>query len=457
MRRNILGSTVFQQVLLASARFTIAALILLWAITGVGLWQILSAQDTRIDEGRAWLEGLYYTDGNDAIIDALSNDDGAIWSQDDMFYFLEEAELMVAFRDPDYELLGGYEGLHGEDTLGPAVFDHPEIEEPVRGLFVQLRGGESIVVAEFVPQGFGDFQSFAWFGSFALVLIVLPLSVLTGYFLSRRVYDRIEGLSNTAASVASGQMASRVALSDRDDEFDRLGAGINAMLDEVAGLNENIEAVSVGVAHDLRTPLSNLGGRLELIGRDIEDPDAVAAHLDKAESHLSQVLRIFDAILRLGEVEAGKRRAAFGPVDLSGLVRDLGEAYGPVFEEADKSLTMALDTPIEVEGDRELLEQMLSNLLENALEHSRDAASVRLMLARTGQGITLTVADDGPGISPADRERVFERFFRADSSRLSPGNGLGLALVRAIADLHDADLALAEDTPGAEFVVRFPA
>ncbi|MEL6960848.1 MAG: HAMP domain-containing sensor histidine kinase [Pseudomonadota bacterium] len=243
----------------------------------------------------------------------------------------------------------------------------------------------------------------------------------------------------------------------RHDEFDRLAGNINDMLDEVETLNSNIEAVSVGVAHDLRTPLSNIGGRLELIRRDRDDPHAVEAHLDAAEAAQDQLMRVFDALLRLGEVKAGKRKAAFGHVDLSGLVRNMTDAFEPVFADADKSFTSDVTNGITLQGDAELLEQMMANLLENALEHSRDAAKVEVSLTQTELGPLLTVGDDGPGISPADRDHIFERFFRADRSRTTPGNGLGLSLVQAIADLHSAEIRLDPDASGAIFFIQFQA
>ncbi|MEJ8561625.1 HAMP domain-containing sensor histidine kinase [Yoonia sp. GPGPB17] len=254
--------------------------------------------------------------------------------------------------------------------------------------------------------------------------------------------------------MARGEMARRAPVTGRFDEFDRLSLGINQMLDRVDTLNSNIEAVSGGVAHDLKTPLANVAGRLELIRRDMQDSAAVAEHVEAAENYLSQVLRIFNAILRLGEVEAGGRRAAFVDVDLSQLVRDLGEAYTPVFEDADKALTVDIAPKVHLRGDPELLQQLLANLLENALEHSRDAAKVHLRLRRDDD-ISLHVQDDGPGIALPDQGRVFDRFFRADRSRTSPGNGLGLSLVKAIADLHDAQATVESDAKGAHFRIMF--
>ena len=224
------------------------------------------------------------------------------------------------------------------------------------------------------------------------------------------------------------------------------------MLGALAQLNANIEAVSVGVAHDLKTPLANIGGRLELMERDASDPEALQGHIEAAQAYLAELLRIFEALLRIGEVESGRRKAAFAPLNLSEIVGNIGEAYAPVFEDAQKTLELNVSSGVRLDGDRELIDQMLSNLLENALEHSRDAAQVELTL----DAKVLTIGDDGPGIPPAHHARIFERFYRADSSRTNPGSGLGLALVKSIADLHAMNIALDTNAKGAVFRITLP-
>ncbi len=416
---------------------------------------IETAQSDRIDNSLTYGEDLFYGDSEEALIDAIAGDDGPIWSDEDIYWVLEEEQQMFVYRDADGETLAGYPELWAEEELRRFPISHPEIDGDVRARTVYLRGGGSITVGEFVPAAHYELTGFAVFGTYALILIVLPLALITGYFLSRSVFTRIEGVSQTAAAVARGEMTRRASVTGKLDEFDRLSMGINQMLDKVDTLNSNIEAVSVGVAHDLKTPLANIGGRLELIQRDLRNSNAVAEHVAAAETYLAQVLRIFDAILRLGEVEAGGRRAAFEEINLSQLATDMGEAFAPVFEDADKSLEVSIAPDCRLRGDPELLQQMVANLLENALEHSRDAATVHLRLLHS-DGLVLEVEDDGPGIALPDQKKVFDRFYRADSSRSSPGNGLGLSLVKAIADLHDATITLQAGSPGAHFRVVFP-
>lgn len=453
-RHSILGSTVFQRVLVASALFVAISLTAVWAFTLVMLTSLKTAQTERIEDTVGYAVDLYAEGGADAVIEMVAIDEGRLWPDDEIYWVLEEEQQILTFRDAAFEAVAGYPDLWADEDIARFPVVHPQLEGDVRGRAVYFEAGDSLTVAEFVPQAHHDLYGFALFATYALILIVLPLALITGFFLSRSVFNRIEGVSQTAAAVALGEMTRRAPVSARLDEFDRLSLGINQMLDRVDTLNSNIEAVSVGVAHDLKTPLANLGGRLELIRRDMAHPDAVEDHLTTAEGYLDQVLRIFDAILRLGEVEAGGRRSAFEAVDLTQMVTDMAEAYAPVFEDANKTFEFTIGAGAHIHGDAGLLQQMISNLLENALEHSRDAAHVALRLVTDGPPV-LQIEDDGPGIAGPDQHRIFDRFYRADSSRTKPGNGLGLSLVKAIADLHGAQVSLDPLAKGAAFSITF--
>ncbi|MEM6896731.1 MAG: ATP-binding protein [Pseudomonadota bacterium] len=453
-RRSVLRSTVFAQVMRAFALFVITALAVLWGFTGLLREQISSQEWLEIDGETRFFAEIIEEDGLDDLIEITTEDLPLIWEDDFLYERLEEERFIYALRT-DEVLLAGYEGLWPADTRELIFMDHPEIDVPVRAATVEA-DDILITIARFEPEDRYGLLWLAQMGSIALFLIGLPLSVCIGYFLSRNVFRRIETVSATAAAVADGDIARRAPETGDGDEFDRLARGINHMLDQLEQLNANIEAVSVGVAHDLKTPLANIGGRLELMARDLADKTALKAHIEASETYLAELLRIFDALLRLGEVESGRRKAAFAVLDLSDLVSQMGAAYAPVFEDAQKGLDLRVAPGLTVQGDRELLEQMLANLLENALEHSRDAAHASLVLAATAEGPELIIGDDGPGIPPAHRARVFERFYRADSSRTNPGSGLGLSLVKAIADLHGARIAMDENASGAVFILSFP-
>ena len=203
------------------------------------------------------------------------------------------------------------------------------------------------------------------------------------------------------------------------------------MLDRIAGLMDSLRQVSGDIAHDLRTPLNRLRQRLELAARRAHDP-AHRAEIEGALRDVDAILATFAAMLRITEVEAGARRAAFRRLDLQQLARAVVEDFGPAAEDGGHALMLESAGAVWVEGDGDLLTQMTVNLVENALRHTPRGCTVRLSALRTPDGAVLSVADDGPGVPAADRERLFDRFYRLERSRSTPGSGLGLALVQAV-------------------------
>lgn len=291
----------------------------------------------------------------------------------------------------------------------------------------------------------------AWLAAFAL-----PLALFCGWLISAMVLRRIAQVTQTAAAIAQdGKLDRRIPLQGTGDEFDGLAAQLNTMLAGIEELTQNIRHVSTGIAHDLRTPLTRLRNRLVALeeggNRDADEQRQIEQML----AELDGLLGVFDALLRIARIDSFTGRTRFAPVDLSALLENVAETYGPVAAEAEKSLATAIEGGVEVEGDPELLTQMVVNLLENAIQHTPPGTRLRLGLARRPAGVVIEIGDDGPGIAAADRERVFERFYRADASRGTGGHGLGLALVRAIARLHTIEVALRDNAPGLVVALRF--
>jgi len=224
------------------------------------------------------------------------------------------------------------------------------------------------------------------------------------------------------------------------------------MLDRISALMESLRQVSNDVAHDLRTPLTRLRQKLEARLAGAPDPA-----IESALSDLDAILETFAALLRIAQIEGGARRAAFRPTDLAGLGRTVVEAFAPSAEDATQTLSLQATGPSVVDGDPELLTQMLVNLVENALRHAGDGASICVTVRENGPDVTLVVADDGPGVPDHEREKLFDRFYRLERSRSTPGSGLGLALVAAVAKLHGAEVRLIDAAPGLEARVTFPA
>jgi signal transduction histidine kinase len=244
-----------------------------------------------------------------------------------------------------------------------------------------------------------------------------------------------------------GDLAQRVPERGTDDDLDRLASTLNRMLDRVAELMDGLRQVSSAVAHELRTPLARLRQRLEAARSARSSPEHEAA-IDDALLELDAVLDTFGALLRIAQIEAGTCRTGFTDVDLGAIAESVVEAFGPAAEDAGKTLVAAIAPGAHVRGDRELLSQLLANLVENGIRHTPGGVRIEVGVAPTGTGARAVVADDGPGVPAQERERVLRRFQRLERSRDVPGTGLGLSLVAAIADLHGARIVLEDNAPG---------
>jgi signal transduction histidine kinase len=284
---------------------------------------------------------------------------------------------------------------------------------------------------------------------------VVILGVLGGFALSGDVHRRLAAISGTAEAIIDGDLARRVPVRGSDDDLDRLALTFNRMLDRIAALMESVKQVSNDIAHDLRTPLTRLRQKLEA-GLAAPGERALALALEGALGDLDSILETFAALLRIAQIESGARRAAFRTCDLAVLAQTVTEAFAPSAEDQQQSLTLVVEARAVVDGDAELLTQMLVNLVENALRHAGPQARITVKVARQGRAAALSVTDDGPGVPETESERLFDRFYRLERSRSTPGSGLGLALVAAVAKLHGAEVSLIPGKPGLEARVTFP-
>lgn len=274
------------------------------------------------------------------------------------------------------------------------------------------------------------------------------IALAGGWQLRRMLERRMRPVHGTAEAIGAGDLTRRVPLSEHGDEFDRLGATMNAMLDRIATLMEGVRGVSDAIAHDLRTPIARARAKLEDALATAPDEAALRSAIEQGIHDLDGVTRVFQAVLRIAEVEAGARRAAFAPTDMAPVLADIADLYSAAAEEHGQVLETSLPEALPLTGDRDLLAQAVTNLLDNAIKYTPQGGTVRVF-ARAGADWTeIGVSDDGPGLSEADRRRATERFFRADAARTTPGSGLGLSLVRAVAQLHGGELRLRDTEPG---------
>jgi signal transduction histidine kinase len=257
----------------------------------------------------------------------------------------------------------------------------------------------------------------------------------------------------------AGKLNRRLPTRGTNDDLDRLTGIVNTMLDEIERLVDEVRGVCAGIAHDLRTPMTHLRAGLERAQRRSNTADAYAQAIDAAIDQSDVVLGRFTALLRIAEIESGGRRASFGPVALDAVLRDVAELYEPLAEHRGLSLTLDTPTPVEVTGDFDLLFGAIENLLDNALKFTPRGGWVVAGAGFDGTCPVLHVADNGPGIDPAERKAVLRPFYRSGCAATceTPGHGLGLSLVAAIARVHDASIDIRDNRPGCKIVLRFAA
>lgn len=280
-------------------------------------------------------------------------------------------------------------------------------------------------------------------------------ALLLGYIAARRLERRLSLVSGAAQDVMDGNLSRRLPLGGQGDEFDRLATAVNAMLARIEALVDGLQLTTTSIAHDLRSPLFRLRQQLEAAAARPRDPAADAVTLDASLAELDGVLATFSALLRIARAEAGLKGSGFTDVDLSTMARDLADTYMAVAEEAGQVLQADIAPDVHVQGDGALLRQAIANLIENALTHGGPGVVARLRLQH-GDEPALVVSDNGPGVPAEEHARVLERFYRLDRSRNTPGTGLGLALVAAVAKLHGASLRLDDAAPGLRVMLAFP-
>lgn len=280
---------------------------------------------------------------------------------------------------------------------------------------------------------------------------------LIGILLARRAQRRIAAVHETVGRIVEGQLRERLPMRGTRDELDKLAGAVNGMLDEIERLVEEIRGVGDNIAHDLRTPLTRVRTRLERGREEARTREEFQAVIDRATIGVDKALAVVTAVLRIGEIEHGRRRAAFAAVDLADVLRDAAELYDPWAEEKGVWLRLDLAPARPVLGDRDLLLEAVGNLVDNAVKFAPTATEVLLSLAQGPAGPCLRVVDRGPGIPSAERERVLQRFYRAEKSRTVEGSGLGLSLVMAVATLHGFRLRITEANPGCVVEFACPA
>jgi signal transduction histidine kinase len=396
----------------------------------------------RVERELATLKTEYRISGRDNLVTQIT---ARLDSAQGAFYLLEA---------PGGQVLAGNLGSLPQQ-IGWVDFPAAGSGDHIRAKGARLEDGDFLLVGLDATRldDLNDrvIRSFLWGSAGTLVLAIMGAILMSAVSLRH-----IDGIVGAMEDIVDGNLSRRLPLVGSRDEFYRLAVQVNRMLDRIQALMSGLQQVSNDIAHDLKTPLTRLRHRLELVRHRAAGVADYEVAVDQALAECDLTLATFDALLRISQIEAGTRRSGFKNVDLAAVIQTLITAYQPVAEECGHRLSVATASEALIAGDPELLTQMVSNLIENAFKHTPPGSSIELSLSPTADGWRLIVADDGPGIPPSHRDKVFQRFYRLDPSRTSAGNGLGLSLVAAVIQLHGAGIKLADNEPGLRVEIIFP-
>jgi signal transduction histidine kinase len=448
-RLRIFYSGAFRLALLFAILFALGAVALVVTVNLAVRQYASQATATAVLDESAVLLGEARTRGRDSLSQLILSREHIVHAHQFLYLLLDPKGRRVVGDLPTPSAPVGWGEVRAPE---PAEPNEPSDEQNrVRTYGVRLADGSSLVVG----RNTSDLDELSdWLRLVTLWsgLGIAILAVGGGLLIASIFLHRLERVNRSLQQIMGGRLDERVPTIGMGDEFDRLTNTLNLMLDRMEALMGGLRQVSTDIAHDLRTPLSRLRQHLESI-RDLSEVPQGA--IDSALAQVDEVLATFHALLRIGQIEGGAGRARFEPVNLSAVMQRVQLAYETAAEDAGKTLSAQIAPDIEVTGDPQLLTQLFANLIENALRHTGDNASICMRLTQIDGAVSGVVADNGPGVPAAERQRVLRRFYRLDSARSTAGSGLGLALVAAIAELHGAELRLSDNHPGLSVEVRF--
>ncbi|MEZ5669158.1 MAG: HAMP domain-containing sensor histidine kinase [Alphaproteobacteria bacterium] len=372
-------------------------------------------------------------------------------------------DRIYVLTNPDYTVRAGNLDAWPsvpEDVDGLVRFtilrieDGKEVIHPVEAMTVLLPGRYRLLVGRDMNERVAVQtmlqESFGW-----LLIVTLSLGLAGGVFVSRRMLGRVEAINRTTERIMQGDLHERIALKGADDEFDELSSNLNAMLDQIERLMAGMRDVTDNIAHDLRSPLTRIKARLEQVLTRERTLEEYKSAIDQAILDADRLLGVFSALLSIATVETGALQSELKPVDLNDLVQEVAELYEPAVEDAGMMMIARSRPGAIIKGHRQLLMQAMANLIDNAIKYAGGSQRVDLVVSQHGHEVDFFVGDNGPGIPEDKREYVLQRSARLDPARSTVGNGLGLAMVAAVAKLHGAALTLEDNEPGLRVRMSF--
>ena len=407
--------------------------------------QLADRQDARLMEIFRTFEESDVTDQQD-LIETIIARITASPDRSSVYLLKDAAGTVLAANIPDVPVKAGLSTVEAASLGMQTDYPYRMFAGDLNGntLIVGLSNADLDDFSEIILTGFG------W-----SALFVLVAAIAAGTWIASGLQRRLNEVTSTLHRVAGGDLSPRLAVSKRGDDLDVISGEINQTLGRLGALVEAMRQVSADIAHELRTPLNRLrihiegAARKEAIGAPAEDD--LAAAIAQSEA----IDQTFSALLRIAQIEAGARREKFAPVDLSDLLGNVGDIYAEVATDVGQTLRCDLTEAAWVMGDKELLTQGFANLIENAIRHCPPGTAITCNLRVEGSAVTALVSDNGPGIPAGERDLVLRRLYRLEKSRTTVGTGLGLSLVKAVADLHGAELTLGDAGPGLRAELKF--
>ena len=431
---------------------------IVFALFGYVYWSTVSYERSRSDHviaaERLVLREAYDRGGSDGLVSTIEQRLAEKRFGDAIYLLVDTSLNRVAGNLENWP--PSLKSAHGWDNFdAPALKPDGRERRNLRAAFETLPGGYHLLVGQDIDDldAFANRIKAAFISGIALILVLAGVASVS---VTRRTVGRIEAINATSRAIMQSGLGKRIPLRNTRDEWDQLAENLNLMLDRIELLLGEVKQVTDNVAHDLRTPLSRMRGRLEKAFNMPRDSDYDQSLIGDTMSDLDDVLRMFASVMRISQIEASDRIAALPTINLSDIASEVVELFDAASEEKGGHLTTVGDCRVLVAGDRDLLFDAVANLVDNAIKHGRDAGEVIVEVTQIDGCPIISVSDNGPGIPGDACQHVLKRFYRLERSRRAPGNGLGLSLVAAVARLHGARIEMTDNAPGLKFQLRFP-
>jgi signal transduction histidine kinase len=445
-----LRSTTFKLALISIGVFGAVVIVLFgyvyWSTTNF----VLRRSDTAIEAERTTLRNIYDTTGRDGLIQAIEQRRGAAPFEGGVYLLTDQSFSPVAGNLKKWPVVKGAEqwtefnvNALGQKT-GQLLY---------RARWETLPDGFHLLVGKDVTD-LSRFVTEIYAALAFTTLLIFVLAAVASVSVTRRTVGRIESINMTSRAIMESGLGRRIPVRGTQDEWDQLAQNLNSMLERIETLMAEVKQVSDNVAHDLRTPLARMRGRLEKASIEKNAPDHDQSLIGQTMADLDDVLRMFSSLTRISQIEAANQ--TFRIVNLGEIATEVAELFDAAAESKGGSVEVFGDKTVRISADRDLLFDAISNLVDNAIKHGREGGLVSIHLDQKDGEAILSVSDDGPGIPAQEFEHVFKRFYRLERSRSMPGNGLGLSLVAAVARLHGASIRLIDNSPGLRVELHFP-